>query len=184
MDNDYCVIFVKGQKPIYDHKYVTFEKAEYKHSMQLGNYLHSVEKNKDESTIRLATQREIQKWKEDMITISLAESFVSEADYENIDYLIDEDFSSSIMSDVEEIDITDMTVEEILSIDSFDFPDDEFNEIVEGMEHGLTDEEIKSYILMSDPGQMSRHRKLIQALKGREMSGIVKYSQNAQGGEE
>ena len=182
MDNDYCVVFIKGQKPLYDHKYITFEKPEFKQSKQLGNYIHSVEKNVNEGTIRLATENEIRKWRGDILTINLSESYNTEPNFENIDYLMDEDFASSIMSDVSEIDITDMTVEEILALDSFDFPDEEFNEIVEGMQAGLTDDEIKSYILFSDPNQMSRQRKLIQALKGRELSGLKKFKEATEGG--
>ena len=179
MNNDYCVIFVKGQKPMFDHKYMTLIKPEFKYSSQLGNYVHSVEKTINEGSIRLATEAEIRRWRGNILNLSLSETTIPEPDFSYLDHLLEEDFSSSLKSDVEEIDITDMSVEEILALDSFDFPDEEYDEILEGMGNGLTDEQIKSYILLSDPKEMSRQRKLLQALKGREMMGIENYYRKA-----
>ena len=46
-----------------------------------------------------------------------------------------------------QIDITDLNIEEILCIDEFELSEEELAEVLEGISNGLTDDEIKSFIL-------------------------------------
>lgn len=46
MDNDMCLVFVKGFDPVYDEKYRTWEKGEYKEAASMGKYVYAKEWDK------------------------------------------------------------------------------------------------------------------------------------------
>lgn len=69
------------------------------------------------------------------------------------------------------INIADMSVVELLSHPSFHLTNDELYEVTEGMADGLTDEEIKSYILCESAEVMKQKRLLLCAIKMRQQQG-------------
>ena len=66
-----------------------------------------------------------------------------------------------------EIDITEMSIEQILFIPELALSEEETEEILIGAEHGLTDAQIKSYLLLGDAASMRKKRKLIESLEKR-----------------
>ena len=66
------------------------------------------------------------------------------------------------------IDITDLSLEQVLFIPEFELTDEVLNEVLTGIENGLSQEEIKSYMLLSDVNEMRTKRRLLEAVRKRE----------------
>ena len=66
------------------------------------------------------------------------------------------------------IDISGWTLDQILSYPDFELTADEINEVTAGVDDGLSDEEIKSYILYEDAERMRAQRLLINLMHKRE----------------
>jgi type IV secretion system protein VirD4 len=167
LDNDYCIVFVRGQKPILDHKFRTLEAADFKRSKELGPYIHSQCKKLDNDIKIQLYDKKLHNVPPNGIEIDL-EQYTS--------YITDDELARIIAENDEEgfdnekeIDITDMSIEEILSLPELSLSDDELVEVTTGIYNGLTDEEIKSYILFGDAKRMKSQRLLLEALRARSM---------------
>lgn len=57
LDTDYCIVLVRGQKPVLDLKYQTFDSSDYKLSISLGEYMNSQERNKELLQLKHFRQR-------------------------------------------------------------------------------------------------------------------------------
>ena len=66
------------------------------------------------------------------------------------------------------IDITDLTVEEVLGIPGFELDEEELAEVLEGIRSGLSDEDIKGYMMQENAQRMRITRLTITALRERQ----------------
>lgn len=159
LDNDYCVVFVRGQKPVLDHKYRTFEDETYKHAKELGIYIHSQRRNMENTpyidmggitdrTYLVDLEQTVQH--DNPLLAELAD-IVTENDKEE--------------AAAKEIDISGLTLLELLSRPDFILSADCMEEVQQGIRDNLTDEEIKSYILYESAEKMRSKRLLIETLK-------------------
>lgn len=179
MENDYCIVFVRGKKPVFDYKCKTLEYPEFKESQGLGSYMHSQERGmeKDRFHISLATQAELAEAYRlgNLIEINLDEHLLETPEYielqqialQNADDVMEE------LNKAHEIDIRNIPLTELLQMKDFVLEDDEMVEVAEGIKNGLTDEQIKSYILYGDAKRMKSQRLLLEALSARKGAGGV-----------
>lgn len=159
LDNDYCVVFVRGQKPILDYKYRTFSDETYKYAKSLGTYIHSqmksIEKTPYISIGGISDQTYLVDYlhtvKNDNPLLSELTEIVTTNDQEN--------------EAEKEIDIGDMTILELLSRPDFQLSADCMEEVQAGIRNHLSDDEIKSYILYESAEKMRSKRLLIETLK-------------------
>ena len=159
LDNEYCVVFVRGQKPVLDHKYRTFEDATYKHTKTLGNYIHSQQRNIAQTPyINIGGVTDQTYLVDFEQTVSSENPFLSEL----ASIVIENDQEEEA---AKEIDISDMTILELLSRPDFHLSADCMEEVQQGIRDNLTEDEIKSYILFEDAEKMRSMRLLIETLK-------------------
>lgn len=159
LDNEYCVVFVRGQKPVLDHKYRTFEDATYKHTKTLGNYIHSQQRNIAQTPyINIGGVTDQTYLVDFEQTVNSKNPFLSEL----ASIVIENDQEEEA---AKEIDISDMTILELLSRPDFHLSADCMEEVQQGIRDNLTEDEIKSYILFEDAEKMRSMRLLIETLK-------------------
>lgn len=173
LDNDYCIVFVRGKKPIFDHKYRTLESPEFLKSQQLGAYLHSQQKEMNQDVkIALASKQEIADVFKNgnLIDINLNESLMQHPGYiELMDIVIQNKEEEEAEREKKKvIDIQDMDVMELLQHPDFVLSDAEIVEVTEGIKNGLSDAQIKEYILYDDVKRMRSQRLLFEALNARQ----------------
>ena len=65
------------------------------------------------------------------------------------------------------IDIADIELFELLQRDDFILTDDLMEEVSEGVKNGLTDEQVKEYILFDDKRAMRAKRLMLEAMNDR-----------------
>ena len=65
------------------------------------------------------------------------------------------------------IDISSLSLEQILFIPDVNLSDEELDEVIKGVENGLNDEEIKSYILLNDVSKMKAKRRMLESINRR-----------------
>jgi type IV secretion system protein VirD4 len=176
LDNDYCIVFVRGKKPVLDHKYRTFDDANFEHSKKLGSYMHS-QRKKIESGIELITSAKLmsQLYKTgDLIEMNLAEGYFDTPDFEELRQIsiMNYDEEMEQINKAVPIDIAEYSINEILQMKDFKLSDEELIEVIEGMKNGLSDDEVKSYILYRDVQRMHSKRLLLEAMNvRRQMNG-------------
>lgn len=168
LDNEYCIIFVRGKKPIFDHKFRTLESPEFAKSVALGPYMHSQAKSLDKSgRIELATNREIAYAKEHGLlqNIILDELAVSPDLKAVMDIVIkNKEEEEKELRREKEVDISELSINQLLQRDDFCLEDEELLEVTLGMKAGLSEEDIKSYILYGDAERMRSKRLLLEAI--------------------
>lgn len=177
LDNDKCIIFVRGEGAILDDKFHTLESPCYEESKNLGIYSHGEEK-KQMSEMKPISPMDFAKLERQgrTITVELTEeqlkqygSGVPMSDDELAEYAAlqdDRDDIDEFESELE-IDISELSVEEVMAIEELDLSDDELSEVCLGIEAGLTDDEIKSYILYGNAKRMKAKRMTLEALARR-----------------
>lgn len=69
------------------------------------------------------------------------------------------------------IDIRDVSLIDLLQMDDFVLSDEEMVEVAQGIKDGLSDEEVKSYVLYGDAHRMQSQRLLLEALAARRKAG-------------
>lgn len=177
LDNEYCVVFVRGKKPILDHKFKTLECPEFEVSKKLGTYLHSQAKqlDRDEFHITLATQEELSEAYRlgRVIELNLDEHLLSVPEYMELQEIIlqNEEDARAELEKSKKVDIAGISLMELLQMDDFVLSDDEMVEVATGIKNGLTDEQVKSYILYGDAKRMRSQRLLLEALSARKGAG-------------
>ena len=167
LDTDYCIVLVRGQKPVLDLKFRTLDHPDFALSESLGAYMNSQERNKGDFRIetfpaeygspymiQLDPEQSITGYRPDLAALFQIVEFNREQDKRE-----------------KKINIADMSVVELLSHPSFHLTNDELYEVTEGMADGLTDEEIKSYILCGSAEVMKQKRLLLCAIKMRQQQG-------------
>lgn len=169
LDNDYCIIFVRGKKPIFDHKFRTLDSPEFAKSVALGPYMHSQAKSLEKSgMIELATNKEIEYAKKNGLlqNIILDELTLSPDLQAVMDIVIKNKEEEELeLSKEKEVDIDELSLNQLLQLDDFWLEDEELLEVTLGIKAGLTEEDIKSYILYGDAGRMRSKRLLLEAIK-------------------
>lgn len=166
LDNDYCVVLVRGRKPILDHKFRTLQSPEFEKSKKLGVYLADAEKTRDrEIVISEISEEAAMKFADEIISINLDKEDYSMALKELDEIIIQNEEEEKAEKEAErEIDIEDMSLEMLLSHPDFLLSADELIEVTEGIKDGLTEEEIKTYILLGNAERMKEKRLLINSL--------------------
>ena len=153
LKNSKCIVFVRGQLPVLDDKFQTKRTQEFKEAKKLGAYVH---------------KRNGSAHKPQSITVEDCRR-LSDAELNKLLDAHEPRTDTPEPGDYEqEIDISALTVEEVLHLPQFVLSDDELEEVLEGISAGLSDEEIKSYILCGDATVMRARRKMIEAFRKRE----------------
>ena len=170
LDNDYCIVFVRGMKPVFDKKFDTLHSEEFAKSKELGIYCHEVSKEvSNELAISFATQEDLEKYGGEILKVELtAEELLNEMN-EELDRLVAESKEKGLDKiKVRQIyDIANKSVEEILSDGVLLFTSEQYTEITTGIYNGLSDEEIKSYITYENAEDMKNKRIMLEAFKNR-----------------
>lgn len=177
LPNDKCIIFVRGEKPILDDKFKTLESPCFEASNKLGIYDHAKAKAKKMDVFPVE-KKEFDKLQKagKTLTISISEEDAlkygtggSVTDYDLADFAASQEERTDIeeLNDELLIDITGLNIEEILCINEFELSEDELSEVLEGISNGLTDDEIKSYILYGNVKRMRAKRMTLEALAKR-----------------
>ena len=180
LSNDKCIVFVRGQEPILDDKFKTAETEAYRQTAEMGIYIHAAERGGRE-VVRPMSREEYDRMKKEgkkvaEITITpeqmeCAMQGRSLSEQEIIRLISGQRARSDVAEPKEEaeteIDITEMSIEQILFIPELALSEEETEEILIGAEHGLTDAQIKSYLLLGDAASMRKKRKLIESLEKR-----------------
>lgn len=178
LDNDKCIIFVRGQKPILDYKFKTMNSPHFTESNKLGIYDHTEEKNKRMEIFPISKSEfnHLEK-KGKTLTVELNAKDVEQHGVGSLEVTDDELLElaehQEERRDIEEfddeieIDISDLSIEEILCIDDFELEEDELAEVVEAISNGLTDDEIKSFILYGNAKRMRAKRMTLEAFAKR-----------------
>ena len=164
LDNSKCIVFIKGQDPILDDKFKTLDSPYFEESKKLGLYIHSEHKNNGydnqyEVTINNDTYDDFI-YNTGGLNSSDIEQIINEAKA-RVDLVEAEELNSL------SINIDDLSIEEILAIEGIEFKESELIEILAGVSDGLSDEEIKSYILYENAERMRAKRLTITAFKQR-----------------
>lgn len=178
LDNSKCIVFIRGESPVLDDKFKTLESETFAKANALGIYVHSEEKNKM-SIINKKIYNDIVKSGAKVQDILLQSEDIDEAllgehiTAEDINNILAQQTGRTDIYDVDdtlaerEIDITELTLEDVLCIPEFILTDEEMQEVIQGIDDGLSDEEIKSYILYDNAARMRAKRLTIVALKKR-----------------
>lgn len=179
LDNDKCIVLIRGTEPCIDYKMKTWLLEDFKRSEKLGDYVHSADKY--ESSISFATPEEISKVlaSGDFFKVNLNEdNFISP----DVWFL----YQMALQNQVQEqeelerqrtIDINDMTLFDLLERPDFVLPIDQYEEVIQGINDGLSDEQVKSYILYNDVERMKRARLLFATINKKAQSGgDIKYA--------
>lgn len=177
LDNEYCVVFVRGKKPILDHKFRTLESPEFELSKNLGSYLHSQDKQLEQDAfhISLASQKELSDAYAlgRVIELNLDQNLLSTPEYQELQDIVLQN-AEDVQEELERaktIDIRDVSLIELLQMDDFVLSDEEMVEVAQGIKDGLSDEEVKSYVLYGDAHRMHSQRLLLEALAARRKAG-------------
>uniref|UniRef100_UPI003FEEC21E VirD4-like conjugal transfer protein, CD1115 family n=1 Tax=Coprococcus sp. TaxID=2049024 RepID=UPI003FEEC21E len=166
LDTDYCIVLVRGQKPVLDLKYQTFDSSDYKLSISLGEYMNSQERNKGAFTIETFPAAY---GSPNMIQLDPEQPMVNlHPDLAELFRIVE--FNKEQDTKEKKINIAGMSVVELLSHPAFHLTNDELYEVTEGIANGLTDEEIKSYILCGSAEVMKQQRLLLCAIKMRQQA--------------
>lgn len=177
LDNDFCVVFVRGKKPILDHKFRTLESPEFELSKKLGSYLHSQDKQLEQDAfhISLASQKELSDAYAlgRVIELNLDQNLLSTPEYQELQDIVLQN-AEDVQEELERaktIDIRDVSLIDLLQMDDFVLSDEEMVEVAQGIKDGLSDEEVKSYVLYGDAHRMHSQRLLLEALAARRKAG-------------
>ena len=177
LDNDFCVVFVRGKKPILDHKFRTLESPEFELSKKLGSYLHSQDKQLEQDAfhISLASQKELSDAYAlgRVIELNLDQNLLSTPEYQELQDIVLQN-AEDVQEELERaktIDIRDVSLIDLLQMDDFVLSDEEMVEVAQGIKDGLSDEEVKSYVLFGDAHRMQSQRLLLEALAARRKAG-------------
>jgi type IV secretion system protein VirD4 len=169
LDNDYCIVFVRGKKPVLDHKYRTFDDPNYKRATELGAYMHSQRKKLNDSIEIISDARLITNLIKtgDVIQIKLNEGIYSTPEFEELNSIAIMNYDKELeqIKKAKAIDISQYSINQILNMNEFKLKDEELIEVIEGLNSGLSEDEVKSYILYQDAARMKSKRLVLQALK-------------------
>ena len=131
--------------------------------------MHSQAKSLEKSgMIELATNKEIEYAKKNglLLNIILDELTVSPDLQAVMDIVIKNKEEEELeLSREKEVDIDELSLNQLLQLDDFWLEDEELLEVTLGIKAGLSEEDIKSYILYGDAGRMRSKRLLLEAIK-------------------
>lgn len=177
MDNSKCIIFVRGEGAVLDDKFHTLESPCYEESKNLGIYEHLAEKKKKGeckpiSPSDFAKLQKQGKTLDVVITEEQLKQYGSGStlnDDELAEYAAVQDERDDIDEFESEIyiDISELSIEEVMAIEELDLSDEELSEVCLGIENGLTDDEVKSYILYGNAKRMRAKRMTLEAFAKR-----------------
>lgn len=171
LDNDYCIVFVRGKKPVFDKKFDTLHSVDFAISKELGLYDHEKAREHDKAIrIKEISRQEAMEAEDRVININLDEDFEQSVPFAELEAIAvkNQKDEAAERERVVNIDISGWTLDQILSYPDFELTADEINEVTAGVDDGLSDEEIKSYILYEDAERMRAQRLLIKLMHKRE----------------
>lgn len=177
LDNSKCIIFVRGEGAILDDKFHTLESPHFDESVKLGTYVHLEEKNK-QADIKPISPQDFAKLEKQGKTLDIVITEEQLKQYGSGTPMSDDDLAEYAAlkddrDDIDEfeseiyIDISDLSVEEVMAIEELDLSEDELSEVCMGIENGLSDDEIKSYILYGNAKRMRAKRMTLEAFAKR-----------------
>lgn len=170
LDNDYCVIFVRGKKPLFDKKFNTLKSPGFEISKKLGLYDHQRARENDKAVnIKEISRQEAMEAADRIIDINL-DDFENSIEFAELEALAikNQEEDKKERESIVNIDISDWTLDQILTYPDFELSADEINEVTAGIDDGLTDDEIKSYILYNNAERMRAQRMLISIMHKRQ----------------
>lgn len=170
LDNDYCIVFVRGKKPVFDRKFDTPNSEEFKKSVELGSYNHrSMKEPTNEIVISFATEEDLAKYGGEIYKVELSDEDLRNEINEELSSMVEycKENGFDTLKIRETYDISNKSVEEILSDGTIEFDKDQYEQITLGIYNGLSDDEIKSYITYEFAEDMKSRRMLLEALKNR-----------------
>jgi len=182
LSNNKCIIFVRGEGAVLDDKYHTLESPCFEESKGLGIYNHR-EHIKKNDEITIISQKEFADLEKQGKTATIVISEEDMNKYASGAVMTDEELMEYASlkeerDDIDEfeseisIDITNLSVEEIFCIDELDLSEEELVEVCAGIENGLSDEEVKSYILYGNAMRMRAKRMTLEALAARRIKNM------------
>lgn len=158
LDNEHVIILVRGQSPILDAKYDSTKHPFYARAEKLGVYMHNVEKEKETFKIEIIKNENpdiLLSPDEELKSIHPALAALQELVIKN----------KELDEKEKKINIAEMSLLELLSRKDFTLTPEELAEVTAGIEDGLSDEEIKSYILYGDAYRMKQQRMVLKAIR-------------------
>ena len=174
LDNDYCIVFVRGKKPVFDRKFDTLNSEAFALSKKLGIYSHEESREvSNELKITFATKEDIEKYGNEIIKIKPRKDEKWEEINNKLNDIIEQSKSKGYNKLKKRVvyNIENKSVKDILSEGIMEFTSEQYQEITTGIYEGLSDEEIKTYIKYSTAEEMRNKRMLLTALKNRERTG-------------
>ncbi len=179
LSNDKCIVFVRGKWAVIDDKFHTLKSPEFAASKALGDYIH-IPGAKTDRGLKVISEEEFERMKRQGKTAELTITWedIKKATggepitAEQLDEIIRTQRAPKDVPDIEwyepTIDITDLTVEEVLGIPGFELDEEELAEVLEGIRSGLSDEDIKGYMMQENAQRMRITRLTITALRERQ----------------
>ena len=177
MDNSKCIIFVRGEGAVIDDKFHTLDSPCFEESKKMGIYEHLTEKKKQNECRPISkTDFELLEKQGKTIDIVITEEQLSKygsgatmSDDELAQYAAVQEERDDIDEFENEIyiDISELSIEEVLGIEELALSDEELSEVCLGIENGLTDDEVKSYILYGNATRMRAKRMTLEAFAKR-----------------
>lgn len=192
MPNEKCIAFIRGQDPIYDFKYKTFETETFKHCNELGPYHHTLTKREDreEDGMELINENSLEYFKKESMSredvkiypldlISFLEyDFKEEENNLSLDEIKEIMQEPEVQGKITELEESESNKElearlkviEKLSIVDLILNDiltgDQIRQVVRGIENGLEEKDIKRYLNPCySVEQMEEIRKMTEKLK-------------------
>lgn len=192
MPNEKCIAFIRGQDPIYDFKYKTFETATFKHCNELGPYHHTLTKREDreEDGMELINENSLEYFKKESMSredvkiypldlISFLEYDFKEEEnnlsFDEIKEIMQEPEVQGKIMELEESESKKEIEARLKVIENLSIVDLMVNDILTenqkrqvmlGIENGLEEEDIKRYLNPCySVEQMEEIRKMTEKLK-------------------
>lgn len=166
LDNNNLIIIVRAQDPVIDMKYQTLSHPDFLLSEELGMYINSQERAKDKDGFII----EVVKSKNPDIVLDMDEEILSEhPELAELEAIVIR--NNELDEQEKKINIADINLLELLSREDFVLSPAALEQVTAGIEDGLTDDEIKSYILFDSVEKMKQQRLLLKTIKLRKAQG-------------
>jgi len=181
LDNNKCLVFIRGEDPVIDRKYPTFYDKKFKYAKTLGAYMHNQKQEK--SSLKLISEESVKGYKElekkgeginvhtflleDFLSIEFVDEPEESIEDDNVNWEEISEYFKEMKDNNQEIKkeivkkfVKEGTLYEI--IQNNDFTIEQYKEIELGFSAGLEEEEIKKYLNPAyEPEQMALVRMLI-----------------------
>ncbi len=160
LDNDYQIVLIRGQHPVIDRKFDTLHHPDFIREERLGAYVHSIEKKKEKDKLKIEV---IDNNHVDILLSPDKELIATHPALAELQAIVIKNRETEARE--RKINIAGLSLIELLSRKDFILTPEELAEVTAGIEDGLSDEEIKSYILYGDAYRMKQQRMVLKAIR-------------------